>query len=220
MGINDTKEAIIAKRGYRASIEGDQYSLYLSNYPIAAEYLAGRLEGKGEKLLELCCGIGITLEAVAGKFKQLTGIEIDPEVLKSCRQNIETAGIADKVELILGNVEDEKLLKDIEADVVIYDIPYWVSKELPDGTNVLEKNPALDEMLEKIRKNVTRNIVVFAPPHFEYKNVRDKFGVCEFQKIFINGRYDRNYIFFGDLVENQGVTEKRLEYSILTSNLH
>lgn len=215
MGINDSKEAIIAKRGYRTNIKGDQYSLYLSNYSVAAEYLAERLENKGKTLVELCCGVGVTMEAVASKFERIIGIEIDPEVLDFCRQNLQAAGITGKIELVQGDITDENILKMIKADVAIYDIPYWVSKELPDGTNVLDKNPELDVMVKKIRNNITKSIVVFGPTYLTYDSVREKLGECEFQKIFINGRYDRNYIYFGNLVQRQGVTEKRLEYVVI-----
>ncbi len=215
MGIDDTKAEIIAKRGYRKSIKGDQYSLYLSNYPVAADYLSERLENKGKILVELCCGVGVTMRAVASKFEKLIGIEIDSEVLDFCRQNLKAAGIASKIDFIQGDISDQNILKKIKADVAIYDIPYWVSKELPDGTNVLDRNPELGVMIEKIRKNITPNIVIFAPPYLKYNLVREQFGKCEFQKIFINGRYDRNYIFLGNLVEHKGVTEKRLKYSIV-----
>ncbi len=214
MAINDTREAIIAKRGYRKDIKGDQYSLYLSNYPISAKYLARRLENKGKILAELCSGVGVTLEAVSDKFEKLIGVELNMEILEYCRQNLKSAGLMNKVDLIQGNITNEDLLKNIKADVVVYDIPYWVSKELPDGTNVLDKNPDLSELLKNVRKYITNNIVVFAPHYFEYSKIKNMVGECEFQKIYINGKYDRNYIFFGNLIRNQGITEQRLNYDI------
>jgi len=217
MAINDTREAIIGKRGYRKNIKGDQYSLYLSNYPISAKYLARRLENKGKILAELCSGVGVTLEAVSSKFEKLIGVELSAEILEYCRQNLESAGLINKVDLIRGDVADEDLLKNIKADVVIYDIPYWVSKELPGRTNVLDKNPDLNELIDNVRKYITDNIVVFAPRYLEYSNIKNSAVECEFQKIYINGKHDRNYIFFGNLIENQGITEQKLSYDVTQS---
>ena len=217
MAINDTREAIIGKRGYRKDIKGDQYSLYLSNYPISAKYLAGRLENKGKILVELCSGVGVTLEALSNKFEKLIAVELNVEILEYCRQNMKSAGLMSKVDLIQGDITDEDLLKSIKADVAIYDIPYWVSKELPDGTNVLDKNPDLSELLKNVRKYITNDIVVFAPHYFDYSNIKNRVGECEFQKIYINGKHDRNYIFFGNLIENQGITEQRLNYNVKQS---
>lgn len=214
MAISDTREAIIGKRGYRKDIKGDQYSLYLSNYPISAKYLARRLENKGEILVELCSGVGVTLEALSSKFEKLIGVELNVEILEYCRQNMKSAGLMSRVDLIQGDITDEDLLKNIKADVAIYDIPYWVSKKLPDGTNVLDKNPDLSELLKNVRKYITNNIVVFAPHYLDYSNTKNRVGECEFQKIYINGKYDRNYIFFGNLIEDQGITEQRLNYDV------
>ena len=217
MAINDTREVIIAKRGYRKDIKGDQYSLYLSNYPISTRYLAGRLENKGKILVELCSGVGVTIEALSNKFEKLICVELDPEILEYCRQNMKSAGLMGKVDLIQGDITDEDLLKNIKADVVIYDIPYWVSKELPGRTNVLDKNPDLNELIDNVRKYITDNIVVFAPRYLEYSNIKNSAVECEFQKIYINGKHDRNYIFFGNLIENQGITEQKLSYDVTQS---
>ncbi len=210
MAITDTKEQIISKRGYRNNIQGDQYILYLSNYPIAAKYLASRLNGN--TLLELCCALGITLEALSPNFNKLIGVDIDTKVLEDCEKNLQDAGVINKISLIQSDISDENLLKSFEADVVIYDIPYWVSKELPDGSNVLDKNPDLQEIVTNIRKYITSNIVIFAPPYMEYFTVKEQLGICEYEQIYINGRYDRNYIYLGELIRNNGIIKKDLNY--------
>lgn len=210
MAITDTKEQIITKRGYRADIHGDQYILYLSNYPVSAKYLATRL--KGDTLLELCCALGITLEALSDNFKKIIGVDIDPKVLEDCRQNLKDSGLLNKIELVQGDISDENLLKSFKAEVVIYDIPYWVSKDLPDGTNVLDKNPNLKFVIETIRKHITQNIIIFAPPYMKYETIKELLGECEYEQIYINGRYDRNYIYFGNIIKNQGIQKKELTY--------
>jgi predicted RNA methylase len=212
MAITDSREKIISKRGYRKDISGDQYDLYLSSYPVAANYLMERLAGRGKVVAELCCGVGVTLETLAKVFNHLIGVELDANALAHCRKNLEREGVLNKVTLINGDVSDEVLLRNIKADLVIYDIPYWVSLKLPDGTDILEKNPNFETLVVKIKELITEDIVVFAPPWFEYPLAERVFGKCEFQKIYINGRYDRNYIFSGNLVNQEGVAEKQLRY--------
>lgn len=208
MAITDTREQIIAKRGYRSDIHGAQYILYLSNYPIAATYLATRL--KGDVLLELCCGLGVTLEALAPNFNKLIGIDIDQQVIDDCEQNLQQAGVIEKANLINGNISDKNLLKSLKADVVIYDIPYWFPKKLSDGTEALDKNPNLIEIVGNIREFITQNIVLFAPPYMEYDYFLSQIGECEYEQIYINGKYDRNYIYFGNVVRTLGKTQINL----------
>ena len=210
MPITDSRETIIQRRAYPANIKGAQYDLYLSNYPVAAQYLADRIGDSNKVAVELCCGIGVTLAALASKFKKVAGVEIDPTILKYCRQNLENRGLLKKVSLIKGDILDEKVFTKIKADIAIYDIPYWVSKELPDGTNVLDKNPDLIKIINSIRKNITKNIVFFAPPWFSYLQAKRELGALEYQKIFINGKHDRNYIYLGNLIKTLGETEINL----------
>ena len=53
----DTREKIILKRGYRKNIFGTRDDLYISNYPVAAKYLAQRIGNQRKVLVELCCGV-------------------------------------------------------------------------------------------------------------------------------------------------------------------
>ncbi len=209
MPITDSRESIIQKRGYLSTIAGDQYSLYLSNYPVAAKYLVQKIKNKGTSVAELCCGIGITLTFLSQTFEKVTGVELDSQVPADCKHNL--AG-TDNVTLIQGDVTNETILKGIHADIVIYDVPYWVSKNLPDGSNVLDHNPDLAILTRKIRESITKNIIIFAPPFITYEEASKLLGLCELQKVFINDRYDRNYIYLGNLIETEGVTEIRLTY--------
>jgi tRNA G37 N-methylase Trm5 len=191
----ETKEAIIKRRKYRKNIKGDVRSLYISSYPVSAKYLAKRIGNKEWTLVELCCGIGVTLEYAGKAFKRIIGVDINKKALSFCEANLKNAGL--KAELIQGDVNDTKLLKLISADVVIYDIPNWYG----------EDNPDLKKIINKIRRYISGNIVIFAPPTYAYAHVKKQVGMCEFQKVFIDGKYDRNHVFLGDLIEKEGITK-------------
>ena len=210
MGIHDPRGKLIKSRGYQKDTYGRQYDIYLSNFKVSAKYLADRIGDKNKIIAELCCSIGATTLELAKKFKKVIAVDIDKKALWSCELNLRKENLTEKVELIRGDVEDDKLLKNIKADIVIYDIPYWVPKVLKTGEINMNKNPNLLNLIRKIRKYITKDIIIFAPPITNYEKVRNQLGLCEFEQIYINGRYDRNYIYLGNLLREKGITLKNL----------
>ena len=207
---NKSRELIIKKRGYRKDIKGDKFSLYIANYPVTVEYLRKRIGSPGKILVELCCGVGVTLEYIGSVFKKIIGIDKDKIILGQCRNILESVGLLDKTLLILGDINDDQLLKKIKADVVIYDIPFWSPHKSEKQGDLTEKNPPLKIIVDKIRKYITKDIIIFCPPTYRYYMVKDELGSCEFQKVYINGKHDRNHIYLGGLMEKEGKTETRL----------
>jgi predicted RNA methylase len=197
---------IITKRGYRKDIQGDAFSLYISNYPVTSQYLAVRLGNPSHVLLELCCSIGVTLEYLSPAFKKVIGVEIDTGIAENCRNNLRSAGLLN-TEIVCGDVNEISLLKNISADIVIYDIPYWNEIE---ERNSKFKNPPLFELLDKIKACVSDKIVVFAPPKMDQTHFRDNGADYEFEKVYINNRHDRNHIYYGSLIVQKGEGELRL----------
>lgn len=202
----ETRSILIEKRGYRKDVAGDTLLLYLSNHPIAARWLAQRLgERTDEVLLELCCAVGITLEQLAPLFQKSIGVDIDKGALEACKQNLLKAGLMDRAQLIQGDVRRVDVLKQLKADVVIYDIPYWYpqnyshySEEERDVTN-----PDLLELVTNIRKFISENIIIFAPREMSYEYFRELLGECEYQKIYIDQKHGRSFIFFGNLIKER-----------------
>lgn len=207
----DKRQQLIENRGFDPNIKGRQYDIYLSNFKVSANYLARRIGDKRKTIAELCCSIGSTTVELAKNFKKVIGVDIDKKVLTSNRQNLEKAGVGQNVELLEGDVSDAGLLKRINADIVIYDIPYWVPKKFETGELNLDKNPDLKDLVTKIRKYITHNIIIFAPPRTTYDEITKLLGECEFQMIIVNGRHDRNYIYFGDTMNTKGITKKELK---------
>lgn len=209
---SDTRTELIKKRGYRQDIAGDALTLYLSNNPKAAQWLAERIGDEDKVLLELCCAVGVTLEYVAPKFKQAIGVDIDEAILDFCQQNLEKAHLSEKVSLILGDVRDSTLLKSLQADTIIYDIPYWYPEKYKTYSSQEEEwgNPDLGELITNIRRYISKDIVIFAPREMGYNFFNNALGDCECSQVFINGQHDRNYIFLGDLVATPGTNLAKL----------
>lgn len=204
----DKRTEIINKRGYPLNLQGDLVSLYISNYLDAAGYLAERIGNKEKTVVELCCGVGVTLGKLAKTFKQAIGVEVNDQILKSCENNIIQSNVINNVQLIHGDIEDKKLLAKIEADIAIYDIPYWdigISREKHSS----RKNPKLKETVGNIRELITKDIVVCAPTHYTYETALADLGPCEYQMIY-RPTYKRNYIYLGQLVEKEGITKLTL----------
>lgn len=202
-----TKQDIIDRRGYRQNIKGDRFSLYISNYPSNATYLASRLGNPNLVLAELCCSIGITLEYLAPVFRQVIGVDIDQNILETCESNLKEAGQLHKTQLIQGDVFDDELLKQITADIVIYDIPYWYPHKQENKGDLIAKNPPLKELIRKIERYICSDIVIFSPPEWEYDYFKSELGVIEFEQVFINETHNRNQIYLGDLIQERGKTK-------------
>ena len=192
---------IIQTRGYDKNTAGNELSLKIASYPSTARYLTERLKGKGGTVCELCCGIGISLLELAESFGKVIGVDCEPEVIADCKENLTRAHV-NNYELLCGDVSDKKLLAQIKADIVLYDIPYWSSHE--GQVDPERQNPDLKELIRNIRSSVTPNIVIYAPTHMTYDDVRLELGECEFAEVFISGRHDRNFIFLGELIEKEG----------------
>ena len=211
---SDTRKSIIERRKYRKDINGDAFSLYISSYPITVDYLKKRIGNKNKILVELCCGVGVTLEHIAKGFKHVIGVDIDHNILTYCRKNLEHAGLSQKTTLIQGDVTDSRVLKTIKADIVIYDIPFWSPHEFKKQGDLTRKNPSLKSIIDNIRRVISKDIVVFCSPQFDYEMVKKEIGPCEFQKVFIDGKYDRNHIYLGKLKRKTGITTLRLKSGI------
>lgn len=204
--INDTRSILLEKRGLKSDIAGDTLSLYISNNPRAATWLAEYIGDSQKVVLELCCGVGVTLESLVQVFKLAIGVDNNKEVLDACRKNLEKNNLFDRTKLILGDVRSTDLLKSLKADVVVYDIPYWYPEKYPmySPENKLGENPDLKELIENINKYIGGDIIIFAPREMGYEYFKDIVKECECLEIIIDGKHDRNYVFLGGLVRSIG----------------
>jgi len=160
-----------------------------------------RLKNSGGNVCELCCGIGVSLIELAKSFNSLVGVDSDAAVIENCRQNLARAGVTSHT-LLCGDVSDRQLLGGITADVVLYDIPYWSNHG--GQVDAATQNPDLRRLVADIRQLITSNIIVYAPTHMTYAEASSALGQCEFVKIYIYGRHDRNFVFLGDIANRIG----------------
>lgn len=205
-----TLKDIIEKRGYRENIKGDKFSLYISNYASNAKYLKSRIENSEFVLAELCCSVGVTLEYLAPGFKKVIGVDLDEDILKACKINLSESGVICKTELIKGDVFDDNILKNIEADIVIYDIPFWHPHTQENKGNLINRNPPLKELIEKIQRNITTEIIIFSPPEWEFDYFFNELGILEYEEVFIDNKHNRNQIYLGELIKTKGKTKIEL----------
>jgi hypothetical protein len=207
-----SREEIIRRREYRSNIKGDKFSLYISNYPSNAMYLRSRIGNPKMVLAELCCSIGITLEYLAPGFKRLICVDHDAKILNTCKTNLKESGVFHKTELILGDIYHDDVLKRIKADIVIYDIPYWYPHEQENEGDLVTKNPPLKDLIQKIKKYITPNIVIFSPPEWTFNYFESQLDFIEFEQVFINQKHNRNQVYLGDLILQKGITKISLNH--------
>lgn len=208
-----TRQQIIEKRGYPLNLQGDHLSLYIASFPIAIEVLSKRIGSPNKTLVEMCCGIGITLGIMSRSFREIVGVDIDPNVLLACKNNLELYGATANTTLVQGDIKDEDFLKTIKGDIVIYDIPYWYPHKNEINEDLTKRNPNLKQIVKCIQDNISEDVVIFAPPHYDYEYIANTLGECEYQQIFINGQHDRNYIFLGSLNQISGISSLYLSTS-------
>lgn len=199
--LNSMRNDIIQTRGYDQRITGDELSLKIASYPATARYLAARLKSHGGTVCELCCGIGVSLLELATFFHKVIGVDSDTAILADCKQNLIHAGV-ENYELLCGDVSDRQLLGKITADIVLYDIPYWSSHN--GQVDPERQNPDLSKLVADIRELITSNIVIYAPTHMTYEDASRQLGTCEYLEVYTNGKYDRNFIFLGELIDKEG----------------
>ena len=198
------REEIIQARGYSDQTEGDVLSLKIASYPTSAQYLARRLASQGDTICELCCGIGVSLIELVKTFDKVIGVDNDHAVIDACKVNLDHAGVIN-YDLVTADISARTVLSNIQADIVLYDIPYWSShdgKVDPDT-----QNPNLQQVVRDIQELITDKIVIYTPPHMPYEEVGMAVGECEYMQVWIDGKHDRNFAFLGSLTQNIGTTK-------------
>lgn len=195
-----TREGIIQKRGYDESIHGDALSLKIASYPVAARYLAQRLARNGDSICELCCGIGVSLVEFSKYFDTVIGVDSDPLVIETAKRNLTLYG-SSNCRLVLGDITDKTVIKNINTDIIVYDIPYWSDH----GGIITTENPELLQLVSQIEAEVTRNIVIHTPPQTGIEYFETHFDEFEFRQVWIDGNHDRNLVFLGSTTEQGGL---------------
>lgn len=124
----------------------------LKNYDHDRYDVAEQFIGSGERILDIGCGEGYVLRKLAGKFKELYGLDVAPSRLREARERVKDAFPLEtsKFKFIRGNVDEPLPFPDNFFDAVVclavmehvYDI-FSVCKEMyrvlrPSGYMVTE----------------------------------------------------------------------------------
>lgn len=112
--LNGRLKLIQSERGYRFSID----SLLLANFVQT---------GANERLVDLGVGSGIIALILARRpgVAQVTGVEIQEELVQLARRNASLNGQADKVEIVQGDVREIKNILPPESfGVAVFNPPY------------------------------------------------------------------------------------------------
>jgi SAM-dependent methyltransferase len=167
--------------------------------------IAGRFRGR--HVLETCSGGGFTTIALARAARRVTTIEIDGRNQEQAGRNVARAGLARKVDFILGDALNEELLRSLAGIDAAFLDPDWADGEPGHiyrfrGSNT---RPPADRLLKAVFR-VTPNIALVLPPRVPTAEFRD-LPAFELQKIFLDNEHALNCLYFGELAQGHGETK-------------
>lgn len=163
---NDQGAAFIFKEGSQSQMEAEASARFLTlalagRAKNVAPHLAARLDLTGvDKLLDLGGGTGIYSIALVQKNPQLRAVVLDrPEVLKVAAEMAGEYGVADRVELVPGDMFTAELPRDCQAMLVSNILHDWDVREnlalihrcaqaLPAGGRLLIHDVFLNDELD------------------------------------------------------------------------
>jgi 16S rRNA G966 N2-methylase RsmD len=165
---------------------------------------------QGLNVLETCTGAGFSTIALARTAAYVTTIEINSDHLDQARQNVERAGVADKVTFVQGDSLSDRLLErvgDMDAAFLDHDWAVTTEKHVYRFRNSNTKPPA-DELLAKILDR-TSNIALVLPP---YVDESEFVGLPphELQRVYMNDTHVLCVVLFGDLASGDSYSELRV----------
>lgn len=111
--LNGRVNLLQPKRGFHASID----TIFLAASVPAKERM---------NILDVGCGVGSAGLCVLERAKnvQLTGIDIQGELIDLAMQNAALNGVSDKTRFVQGDIRHEKLIADNDFQVVLMNPPY------------------------------------------------------------------------------------------------
>jgi tRNA1(Val) A37 N6-methylase TrmN6 len=165
---------------------------------------------RGRHVLETCTGGGFSTIALAREARRVITIEIDKKNQDQARENVARAGLTAKVDFILGDSLDRKLLGSTADIHAAFLDPDWADTGAGHVYHFRNSNtrPPADLLLKAILQ-VTKNVALILPPLLapdEFRGLPD----FEMQKIFMNDKHALYCLYFGDLVDVSGESELRI----------
>ncbi|MFA5828366.1 MAG: methyltransferase domain-containing protein [Candidatus Shapirobacteria bacterium] len=210
-----SSEAGFGKRLRDIELWGDKEGQIVTNYQEISEYIARRIFSKtGDKsILEICCGIGSLTVFLAKVFSRVIAVDINPIRIVAANKNLQLNNLINRVDLITGDIENEKVINKIcnkyKIGAVCTDVT-WSETGIygQDHTDDLDKTtPATDKLFKLLTDRDWKNICMRLPKTIDYKQLMG-LGSVEIEEISINGELKFIYAYFGMLVKDIGITKK------------
>jgi SAM-dependent methyltransferase len=162
------------------------------------------------RVLETCTGAGFTTIALARVAAHVITVEIDPAHQAQARQNLEKAGLLERVTFVLGDILDERTWDGLPPGDAAFLDPDWAVTG-PDHVHRFVRSstrPPADALLDRIFR-ATRDVAIVLPPRLDIHEL-DALPVRERQKLYLGQSHELYCLYFGDLAVSLGETELRV----------
>ena len=166
---------------------------------------------KDRTVLETCTGAGFTTISLAAFATHVYSIEINQNHQEQAIQNINKAGLSDKVTFILGDVMDEKLLNNLPEINSAFLDPDWADTKRSNHIYRFKNSnthPPADILLKTILR-LTKNVALVLSPLVDVNEFSD-IPSHELQRIFLGSEHALYCLYFGELANYIGETELRV----------
>ena len=189
---------------------GDHYTADLRTFTMGIDqrftaHFAERVRGK--TVLETCTGGGFSTIALARTARQVHSVEIDPIIQAQARQNVERAGLLDRVSFIPGDVMNKQLLRWLPPMGAAFLDPDWAVSGPGHRYRFHQSNtePPADRLLETVF-SITGNVALVLPPLVDTWEL-EGLPAHEIQRLFLDESHELFCLYFGDLAAATGETE-------------
>jgi len=166
---------------------------------------------KDRTILETCTGAGFTTISLATFAAHVYSIEINQNHQKQAIQNINKAGLSDKVTFILGDIMNEKLLNNLPEINSAFLDPDWADTRRSNHTYRFKNSnthPPADILLKTILR-LTKNVALILSPLVDVNEFSD-IPSHELQRIYLGSEHALYCLYFGELTNYIGETELRV----------
>lgn len=191
---------------------GDEYVANERTYTMGigrrfTPHIAERFSGR--RVLETCTGAGFTTIALARKAVHVVTIEIDPSHQAQARQNVEIAGLLDRVTFVSGDVLEDSVLNQCPTFDSAFLDPDWAVSGPEHVYRFRHANtqPPADLLLHKILR-LTSDIALILPPFIDTREL-EGLPMHERQSLYLGEVQELYCLYFGSLAALHGTSVLR-----------
>ncbi len=164
----------------------------------------------GRRVLETCTGGGFTTMALARVAAHVTTVEIDPRHQEQARQNLDRAGLSDRVTFIAGDVMAAETLAHCQPCDAAFLDPDWAVTGPDHAYRFPQSNtePPTDALLERILRQIS-DLALVLPPLIAVAEL-EGIPAHERQALCLDDRQELYCLYFRALARTLGPSELRL----------